>query len=100
MGGRLANPADPKEKAFYDTVHELAKIANLPQPPAVYIIPTEEMNAFAAGTRPGSQVTAATTVRFPLSSLQRCLCASVRLSHACFIARPCFASARTKRYAL
>lgn len=31
------------------------------KPPEVYIVPSEEMNAFAAGTKPGKQVAAATT---------------------------------------
>lgn len=62
MGGRLASPSIPGEAQFRDMVHELAKEAKLAQPPDVYIIPSEDMNAFAAGTKPGAQVTAATTV--------------------------------------
>jgi Zn-dependent protease with chaperone function len=61
MGGRPADPSQPAEREFEKMVHDLAKSANLSAPPKVFIIPTREMNAFAAGTSSSGQVAAVTS---------------------------------------
>ncbi len=53
MGGTLINPAtsNSRERQLLNIIEELALAASLPIPP-VYIIPAQEINAFAAGTSP------------------------------------------------
>lgn len=45
------NTHDPKERQLLNIVEEMAVAAGLPTPP-VYILPANEINAFAAGTSP------------------------------------------------
>lgn len=50
---------DPKERQLLNIVQELAIACSLPTPP-VYIIPADEINAFAAGTSPENSIIAVT----------------------------------------
>jgi len=56
-----ATPADPKaHQRLVNVVEETAIAAGVP-PPKVYVMPTEGMNAFAAGRRPEEACVAVTT---------------------------------------
>jgi heat shock protein HtpX len=55
-----AKPADKKEyKELHETVEEVSKDAGIPKP-SVYIIPSEQANAFATGRNPKNAVVACT----------------------------------------
>lgn len=56
---RRADPADPKEKQFLNVVEEMATSAGLPAPTA-YVVPDQDLNAFATGTNPSNSVIAVT----------------------------------------
>ena len=53
LRGRLIakDTADFKERQLLNIVEEIALASNLPVPP-VYLLPAQEINAFAAGVRP------------------------------------------------
>jgi heat shock protein HtpX len=57
---RRADPESEKEKQFLNVVAEMTTAAGLGKPPAGYIIPDPDLNAFAAGTSPESSVIAVT----------------------------------------
>lgn len=61
VGGRLINPQsnNPVERQVLNIVEEMAVAASVPIPP-VYIIPANEINAFAAGLSPEDTVVAVT----------------------------------------
>ena len=56
---RRADPSDPKEKQFLNVVEEMATSAGL-RPPAAYVVPDQDLNAFATGTNPSNSVIAVT----------------------------------------
>ncbi len=70
MGGKLltAANASPKEKQLLNIVSEMALAAGCPVPP-VYLIPDDNINAFAAGTNIGNAVVGVT--RGALNSFSR-----------------------------
>ena len=57
MGGRLVLPdtRNPDERRLLNVIGEMAIAAGAPQP-AVYLLPDEHINAFAAGTMPHNAV--------------------------------------------
>ena len=61
VGGRriFPNTSDPQEQRLLNIVEELAIAASLPVPP-VYILPANQINAFAAGLNPQNAVIAIT----------------------------------------
>jgi heat shock protein HtpX len=61
MNGRLVEPytSHPKERQLMNIVEEIAVATSLPMPP-VYIIDANEINAFAAGTKPDNAAIAVT----------------------------------------
>lgn len=61
VGARLVNlgTTDPTERRLLNIVEELSLASSLPAPP-VYIIPAEEINAFAAGLSPDNAIVAIT----------------------------------------
>lgn len=61
VGGRrvLPDTSDPQERRLLNIVEELAISASLPVPP-VYILPANQINAFAAGLSPQNAVVAIT----------------------------------------
>jgi heat shock protein HtpX len=61
VGGRrvLQETTDPQERQLLNIVEELAISASLPVPP-VYILPANQINAFAAGLNPQNAVIAIT----------------------------------------
>ena len=65
---RPAVPANDKERQFLNVVAEMSTAAGL-TPPAAYIVPDADLNAFAAGLTPESSVIAVTEGL--LSSLNR-----------------------------
>lgn len=65
---RRAVSMDEKEKRFLNVVAEMATAAGL-KPPAAYVVPDADLNAFAAGTDPENSVIAVTEGL--LSSLNR-----------------------------
>ncbi len=56
---RRADPLDPEEKQFLNVVEEMATAAGLPAPTA-YVVPDQDLNAFATGTTPANSVIAVT----------------------------------------
>lgn len=70
MDGQLvtADSNDPLERQFYNIVEEIA-IASSMQMPAVYVLPANQINAFAAGTKPENAALAVT--RGALEQLSR-----------------------------
>lgn len=48
IGARPADPSDPREKQLLNIVQEIAVATTLPMP-KVFVIPADEINAFAAG---------------------------------------------------
>jgi heat shock protein HtpX len=61
LGGRLVDPntADFKERQLINIVQEMATAAAVPVPP-VYIIPSQQINAFAAGLKKDDAAVAVT----------------------------------------
>lgn len=61
VGARPVDPNshNPKERRLVNIVEEMALAASLP-PPYIYIIPANEINAFAAGLTPGNAAIAIT----------------------------------------
>ncbi len=61
LGGKLVSPqtGDPKERQLLNVVHEMAVASGQPVPP-VYILDSNEINAFAAGVHPKNSVIAVT----------------------------------------
>ncbi len=57
LGGRLISPdtRNPQERRLLNIVGEMALASGCPGP-AVYVIPGEGINAFAAGSKPGNAV--------------------------------------------
>lgn len=62
------NSRDPREHQLYNVVQEVALAAALPMP-AVYVLPSQEINAFAAGVTP--QTAAITVTEGTLERLNR-----------------------------
>lgn len=59
MGGAI--PADPnKHQELINVVEELSLAAGFKNPPKVYVIPQEGLNAFATGTKPNESAVAIT----------------------------------------
>jgi heat shock protein HtpX len=56
---RRAVSTDPKERQFLNVVEEMATAAGLP-PPAAYVVPDPDLNAFATGISPSDSVIAVT----------------------------------------
>jgi len=56
---RRADPLNEREKQFINVVAEMATASGLPAP-AAYIIPDQDLNAFATGTSPANSVIAVT----------------------------------------
>ncbi|MBA3957854.1 MAG: M48 family metallopeptidase [Parachlamydiaceae bacterium] len=48
LGGYPLDPSNPREQQLYNIVQELAVATSLPMP-KIYILPAQEINAFAAG---------------------------------------------------
>ncbi len=57
---RRALADNEREKQFLNVVAEMSTAAGLARPPAAYIIPDQDLNAFAAGTSPENSVIAVT----------------------------------------
>lgn len=57
---RRADPENEKEKQFLNVVAEMSTAAGLAKPPAGYIVPDADLNAFAAGNSPENAVIAVT----------------------------------------
>ena len=56
---RRADPLNEREKQFINVVTEMATASGLPAP-AAYIVPDQDLNAFATGTSPANSVVAVT----------------------------------------
>lgn len=56
---RRAGPADEKERRLLNVVAEMATAAGM-SPPAAYVVPDSDLNAFAAGINPENSVIAVT----------------------------------------
>lgn len=56
---RRADPLNEREKQFINVLAEMATASGLPAP-AAYIIPDQDLNAFATGTSPANSVIAVT----------------------------------------
>ncbi len=61
LGGRRVNPqaTNPRARQLINIVEEMALAASVPMP-KIYILPNEEINAFAAGTNPDNAAIAIT----------------------------------------
>ena len=61
VGARKADPSNPKEKEMMDILENLCKSVEIEKVPDLYIMQSEQMNAFATGLSPKNGVICLTT---------------------------------------
>ena len=61
VGARKADPSNPKEKEMMDILENLCKGVEIEKVPELYIMQSEQMNAFATGLSPKNGVICLTT---------------------------------------